>query len=176
MSNELMLSVVLGGVGLYFAVMVGRAGLAYARFRRVRPTALLTWPARRPPHFGMLVGLGVLAAWIAVLNGYMRRPFSHVLSQVVMSLYFILMVPLMARIRVGFYRDGVFAEGGFLPWSEIGRWAFRETPEIVLVLLSRAGSALRLTVPPAEYGAVRKVLEERARAHVLNVETGLLGL
>jgi hypothetical protein len=99
-----------------------------------------------------------------------------VLSQAVMALYFVLMVPLTARIRVGFYRDGVFAEGGFLRWSEIGRWAFRETPELVLVFLSRAGSALRLRVPPAEYGAVRKVLEERMRARVLNVEAGLLGL
>jgi hypothetical protein len=176
MSSELMLTMVLGGVGLYFAVMVGRAALAYARFRRVRPTALLTWPARRPPHFGFLIGLGGIAAWIAVLNGYMQRPFSHVLSQAVMAAYFVLMVPLTTRIRVGFYRDGVFAEGGFLPWGEIGRWSFRETPEIVLVLLSRAGSALRLPVPPDEYGAVRKVLEERARARVLNVEAGVLGL
>jgi hypothetical protein len=176
MPTDVMLGLLLGGVGLYFAVMVGRAALTYARFRRVRPTALLTWPARRPPLFGFLVGLGGLAAGIAVLNGYMQRPFSHVLSQAVMALYFVLMVPLTARIRVGFYRDGVFAEGGFLPWGEIGRWSFRETPEIVLVLLSRAGMALRLPVPPAEYGAARKVLEERARARVLNVETGLLGL
>jgi hypothetical protein len=31
-------------------------------------------------------------------------------------------------------------------------------------------------VPPDDYGAVRKLLEEKARAHVLNLERGVLGL
>jgi len=31
-------------------------------------------------------------------------------------------------------------------------------------------------VPPDEYGAVRKVLEDRIRARAVNVEAGLLGL
>ena len=153
-------------------------GLAgYLRFRRVRPTALLTWPAPRPAHFRLLLLLGVVSAGLAVLNGYLRRPVPPRLPQGVMSLYFILMVPLSGRIHLGLYRDGVWADAGFLPWTQIGRMAFRETPEIVLILLPRTGSAsFRLPVPPAEYGAVRKILEEKVRAHVLNVEAGILGL
>ena len=36
--------------------------------------------------------------------------------------------------------------------------------------------AFRLPVPPEEYGAVRKVLEEKIRARVVNMEAGILGL
>jgi hypothetical protein len=118
-----------------------------------------------------------VAALVATLNGLVHRPVHHVVPQGVMALYFILMVPLSTRIRVGLYRDGVWADAGFLPWAEIGRLAFRETPDIVLILLPRSGSnSFRLHVPPGEYGAVRKALEEKARARILNVEAGLLGL
>jgi hypothetical protein len=55
--------------------------------------------------------------------------------------------------------------------------AFRESPVIELILLPRGGSgSFRLPVPPDEYGAVRKLLEEKIREHVVNVETGILGL
>jgi hypothetical protein len=31
-------------------------------------------------------------------------------------------------------------------------------------------------VPPQEYGGVRKLLEEKMRAHEVNVDAGILGL
>jgi hypothetical protein len=113
-----------------------------------------------------------------VLNGGLQRPLTHVLSQAVMALYFLLMVPLLTRIRPGLYRDGVWADDGFLPYASIGRLAFFETPEIVLVLLpkGRLRGVFRLFVPPQEYAAVRKLLEEQIRARVLRVEEGILGL
>jgi hypothetical protein len=55
----------------------------------------------------------------------------------------------------------------------ITRLAFRETPDIVLLLLRKGGGAFRLRVPPAEYGTVRKLLEEKIRAHVLEPESVL---
>lgn len=178
MSQETVLTVALLGFGLYFSVLMVRGLAGYMRFRRVRPTALLTWPVKRPANFGMLVGLGVVAAAVTLLNSLMHRPMHHVFSQAVMSLYFVLMVPLSARIHLGLYRDGVWADDGFLPYARIGRLAFRETPEIVLILLPRGGASgsFRLPVPRDEYAAVRKVLEEKIRARVLNVEAGLLGL
>jgi hypothetical protein len=94
-----------------------------------------------------------------------------------MAAYFILMVPLCQNIRLGFYDQGVWADTGFLPYANIGRIAFRETPEIVLILLPRGRSgSFRLPVPPEEYGAVRKMLEEKIRARVVNIEAGILGL
>jgi hypothetical protein len=178
MPHETVLTVALLGFGLYFSVLMVRGLAGYFRFRRVRPTAVLTWPVKRPANFGMLVGLGVVAAAVTLLNGLLQRPLHHVVSQAVMSLYFVLMVPLSARIHLGLYRDGVWADDGFLPYARIGRMAFRETPDIVLILLPRGASSgsFRLPVPRDEYAAVRKVLEEKIRARVLNVESGLLGL
>ena len=176
-SNETVLTVGLMALGVYFTVLLVRGLAGYLRFQRLRGTALLTWPAPRPAHFRFLVLLGVLAAAVAALNGFMQRPIHHVLPQGLMSLYFILMVPLSGQIQLGLYRDGVWADAGFLSWTQIKRMAFRETPEIVLILLPRTGSAsFRLPVPAAEYGAVRKALEEKVRANVLHVEAGILGL
>ena len=45
--NETMLTVVLVGVGVYFSVLLARDLAGYLRFRRLRSTALLTWPVRR---------------------------------------------------------------------------------------------------------------------------------
>ena len=38
------------------------------------------------------------------------------------------------------------------------------------------GASFKLPVPGAEYGTVRKVLEEKARAGVLQLEPAILGL
>jgi hypothetical protein len=175
--NETIITVGLLGLGVYFSVLLVRGLMGYMRFRKVRPTAQLTWPVRPPAHLPFLLGLGVVATILTFVNGYLNRPFHHVYSQAVMALYFMFMVPLSARIHLGFYRDGVWADTGFLPYAKIGRMAFREGHEIVLILLPRGGSqSFRLPVPPEEYGAVRKVLEEKIRARVVNVEAGILGL
>ena len=176
--SETLMTIILLGLAVYFSILVARVLSGYLKFRRLRPTALLTWPTRRPPHFFLLVVLGVVAFAVAVLNSSLHRPFHHVYSQGVMAAYFILMVPLAARIRLGLYRDGVWADSGFLPWAKIGRLAFLETPEIVLVLLPKGGfgSAFRLLVPPHEYAAVRKVLEEKIRAREVMMEEAILGL
>jgi hypothetical protein len=171
------MSVGLVGLGLYFAVQLGRGLRGYARFERVRPTAVVTWPVPRPPNWGFLLGMGVVSLFLTALNGYLARPLHHVASLLAMSLYFIGMVPLARRIRLGLYRDGVWADAGFLAYSDIGRFAFRETPEIVLLLVPRGSRApFRLPVPPGEYGAVRKHIEDKVRSHAVNVERSILGL
>jgi hypothetical protein len=176
-SNDRVLTYGLLGLGTYFSVLLIRGMAGYVRFRKVRSTAVLTWPGRRPAHFRFLLVLGVISAALAVLNGLLDRPFHHVYSQAVMALYFILMVPLSTRIHLGLYRDGIWADSGFLRYDDIERMAFFDTPEIVLVLLPRRGSgSFRLPVPPGEYGAVRKVLEEKKRARIMNLGEGILGL
>jgi hypothetical protein len=169
--------VVLLGLAVYFSVAVARSLAGYLLFLKVRPTALLTWPGRRPAHFPLLIVLGFVAAALTVINGTLDRPFHHVYSQGVMAVYFTVMVPLSLKIQLGLYRDGVWADAGFLPYGKIGRMAFRETPEIVLILVPRGRSGpFRLPVPSSEYGAVRKILEEKIRSHVVNVEKAILGL
>ncbi len=179
-ANQTIISLGLLGLGIYFSVLLIRGFAGYLRFCRVRPTAVLTWPGRRPRYFPLLLGLGVVSAALTVIHSWRAFPFHHVYSQAVMAVYFILMVPLSARINLGLYRDGVWADTGFLPYRSIARMAFREAPEsreVILVLLPRGRSGpFRLPVPREDYGAVRKVLEEKVRAHLVNVDQAILGL
>ena len=56
-------------------------------------------------------------------------------------------------------------------------WLSWRRPRSRSSLVPRGGrGAVRLTVPPREYGAVRKIIEEKSRAHVVNVEDAILGL
>ncbi len=176
-AHDAALAVILPALGVYFGVLLLRGLRGYLRFRGLRATALATWSGPPAARFDPLPLLGVAAAVVALLNGVMRRPLLHVLAQALMAAYFVLMVPLARRIRLGFYRDGVWADAGFLPWSDIRRLSFRETPELTLVLLPRRGSrSFKLPVPPSEYGLARKILDEMVRARVLRLEPGMPGL
>jgi hypothetical protein len=175
--NETLLTVSLVGVAVYFSVLIVRGVLGYARFRRVRGTALLTWPGARPAYFSLLLFMGLVAAGLAVLNGYLRYPFHKVYSQLSIALYFIGVVPMLTRIPKGLYADGIWVEDGFVPYDRIRRLAFREGPQLELLLVPWGrGGARRLAVPPAEYGAVRRILGDKIRAHALNLEGSILGL
>jgi hypothetical protein len=175
--NETLVTIALGGVAIYFSVLIIRGALRYARFRKVRPTALVTWPGPPPAHFRLLLGLGAVAAAVAVLNGALHYPFHKVYSQLAIAFYFIGILPLLARIPFGFYGDGIWSEQGFLPYHRIRRLAFHEGSEVVLLLVPWNGhGALRLPVPPGEYGAVRRVLGDMIRSRVLNLEGSILGL
>jgi hypothetical protein len=176
--NEQIITGALAALAVYFTVLVGHALVRWLFFRRVRHTALYTWRTRVPLIQRLLPLLGMVSAAAAVMNAALSRPLHHVYSQVIMAVYFIAMVPLLERIPVGVYRDGVLAERGFVPWGRIARLAFRETPEIVLLLLrrGRGRSLFRLPVPASEYGAVRRVLLEKMREREVDVDAPILGL
>jgi len=175
--QQLLVSAGLLGIGLYFGVQLVRGIAGYRRYRRVAPTALATWPSPPPAQLPLLYLLGVGGAVVAALNAGLRRPVHHVVGLALMAAYFLGLVPLARRIRLGLYRDGVWAHRGFLRWEDVARIAFVEAPEIVLLLQPRRGRAsFKLPVPAGEYGAVRKVLEEKARAGVLQLEPKILGL
>jgi hypothetical protein len=176
-ASEAMLALVMAGLAVYFSVLLVRGTRGYLRFRRLRPTAIVTWRAPRPAHTPFLLVLGVVALGVAGLQAWFGRPFHHVYAQLATAAYFIVLVPLCGNIRLGLYRDGVWADAGFLAYRDIGRMAFREGREIVLTLLPRGRTRpFRLLVPPDEYGAVRKLLDEKIRQHVLTMEKGILGL
>jgi hypothetical protein len=176
--NETVMTVALGALAVYFTVMVVLAFWRWVSFRRVRHTALYTWHARVPLVQRLLPLLGMASAAAAILNGALGRPLHHVYSQFIMAVYFVAMVPLLERIPIGVYRDGVLADRGFVPWGQIARLAFRESPEIVLLLLRRGRGRLpfRLPVPASEYGAVRTVLLEKMRERRVDIDAPLLGL
>jgi hypothetical protein len=169
------LTLVFLGLGVYFLVLTARGLVRYGRFRRARPTALITWRTPRLAFSTAFSVFGVLTLAVAAINGLLGRPVLHVVGLGMIALYFLLMVPLLGRIELGFYREGVVAPGGFVPYARIRRLAFFESREIVLVLVPRSGAALRLPVPAAEYGGVRRLVEEQVRTHGLELE-GMLGL
>jgi hypothetical protein len=165
------------GLGIYFAIQLARGFLGYARYVRLAPTAVVTWPAPRPPQVPWLLGLGVLGAATAAVNAWLGRPLYHVLGLTLMAVYFLVMVPLALRIRLGVYRDGVWADRGFLRWDRVARYAFVESPGIVLLLTPRSGGAsFCLPVPPEEYGTVRKLLSDKERDGALHPEPVILGI
>jgi len=165
------------GLGVYFFVQLARGLAGYLRFRQVWPTALLTWPTPRPAQLPWLLLMGVMGALTAAINAWLHRPPHHVIGLSLMAAYFLVLVPLARHIRLGLYRDGVWAHRGFLRWQDVSRIAWLETPQIVLLLQPRKGSAsFKLPVPPEEYGTVRKVLEEKVRAGVLRLDPAILGL
>jgi hypothetical protein len=176
-SQQHVISLGLLGLGVYFAVLLARGLAGYLRFRRLSSTAVLTWPTPRPAQLRYLTVLGVLGAVLAVVHAWLHRPIHHVVAFGLMTVYFLGLVPLARRIRLGLYRDGVWAHRGFLRWSDVGRIAFVEAPQIVLLLRPhRGGASFKLPVPAEDYGAVRKVLEEKARAGVLHLDPAILGL
>lgn len=166
------------GLGLYFAVQLARGAAGYLRYRRVATTALVTWPAPAPAQLPWLLLLGAAGAITAAVNAWAQRPVTHVIGLALMAAYFLGLVPLARGIRLGLYRDGVWAHRGFLPWADVARIAFVEaTPDVVLLLSPRRAEApFKLPVPAAEYGTVRKILQEKARAGALQLEPAILGL
>jgi hypothetical protein len=175
--NDRLMTVGLVGLGVYFLVLLARGLFGYSRFQKVKKTAVLTWPVPRPSNYVYLMALGVLSLVLAGTNLYLGRPVHHVAALLLMALYFVVMVPLARRIQLGLYEGGVWADAGFLPYGEIRRMAFREGDQIVLVLVPRDGaSPFKLPVPAAEYGAVRRHLQDRIRAHDLIMDGTILGL
>ncbi len=163
-------------MGVYFLVQLVRGLAGYLRYLRVSATAELTWPTPRPAQLPWLFALGVLGAVTAAVSARQQRPLYHVAGLALMAVYFLGLVPLTRRIRLGLYRDGIWAHRGFLPWTEVSRIAFVESPQIVLLLQSRQGAAFKLPVPPDEYGAVRKRIEEKTRSGELQLDPAILGL
>ena len=176
-TQQQIVSLGLLGLGVYFTVQLIRGLLGYRGYLLVRPTAVTTWPAPRQAITRWLVTLGIFGGVVALLNAWLQRPPHHVYGLAVMSAYFLVMVPLATKIRLGLYRDGIWADAGFIRWEDIARAAFRETPEVVLLLLPRSGRGpFRLPVPPEEYGAVRKLLAEKSRTGELHLDPAILGL
>jgi hypothetical protein len=176
-TQQTIVSLGLLGLGVYFTVQLVRGLLGYRSYLLVQPTAVAIWPAPRQNLTRWLVALGILGGVLALLNAWLQRPPHHVYGLAVMSAYFVVMVPLATRIRLGLYRDGIWADAGFIRWEDIARVAFVETPEVVLLLLPRSGRrSFRLPVPSGEYGTVRKLLADRSRTGDLHLDPAILGL
>jgi len=87
-----------------------------------------------------------------------------------MFVYYGYAFPMSTRIARGFYRDGVWSDGGFMPWARISAVSWREEPVVTLVLISRVHHvAKRLEVPGHLYGQARRLLRDKVKAHDVHI-------
>ena len=117
--------------------------------------------------YGLLLVIGaVLSVLILYKLAVLRRHPSEVFGEAMMLLYYGYAFPLSLRIGRGFYEDGIWSDGGFMPYSHIGGLTWREGDQITLVLMHRVRAfARRLVVPERYYGAARRLLRDKIAAH-----------
>ncbi len=158
---------ILLGVGFFFANV--RLFAQFVRFLKIRSSALLTWPGRRPPFYGLLLVLGaVLAVLIVYKLAVLKRHPIQVFGESMMLVYYAYALPLSLKIGRGFYQDGIWAESGFIPYSSIGglTWREGERQQVTLVMIYRMRAfARQLVVPERYYGAARRLLRDKIAAH-----------
>ncbi len=167
MSLTSVLSTLLVVLGAGFLVANARVVWSFLRFRRLRPTAVLTWRGRRPPFYGLFMTLGVVLGLLVFFELVVqRRPPTQVFGEGMMFVYYAYAIPLSLRITRGFYEDGIWVESGFVPYSKIGGLTWREQDEVTLVVIDRVGRfARRLVVPHQHYGEARRLLRDKIAAH-----------
>ena len=162
------LSRVLFYFGVGFLIANLRLLYQFIRYARLRSSALLTWRVRPPSHYVVLLGLGaVLSVLIIYKIAFLRWAPEDVFGEAMMLVYFGYLVPLSLKIGRGFYEEGIWADGGFVPYESIGGITWRESEEaLTLVLLDRFRDFGRLlTVPQRYYGEARRVLRDKIAAH-----------
>jgi hypothetical protein len=164
------------GVGFLAANLFG-LGQQVLYWQR-RRTALLTWPAARPALFGLQVGIGAASGLLLAYNLLLRPDaVEQAFGVGMMFAYYAGIVRLSARIERGFYRDGVWSDRRFVRYGKIGALTWREEPGPVLLLAARNGrSAVRLTVPGSQFGAVRRLLRDLIDRRVIHLEDAGLHL
>jgi hypothetical protein len=158
------LLIVLGGG---FLVANLRLLAQYARFWRLRSSAVLTWPAGRPPYAVFFAALaGALGLLIIVKLVILRGVVTQAFGESMMLVYYGYAAPLSWRIGRGFYRDGIWSDSGFMRYAEIGGLSWREDTDVTLVLISRARRlARRLKVPLPLYAEARRILRDHIATH-----------
>lgn len=153
------------GVGFLYANL--RLLVQFVRYLKIRSSALLTWPGRKPPFYGLLLALGaVMAVLIVYKLAVLRRHPIQVFGESMMLVYYAYALPLSLRIGRGFYEDGIWADGGFIPYSRIGGMSWREGEQVTLVMIYRMRAFARaLVVPDRYYAAARRLLHDKIAAH-----------
>lgn len=166
------LSTVMLVLGFGFLAANLRLLFVFVRYLRIRSSAVLTWPGKAPPFYGLILTLGVvLGALVFTKLVFLQRPPRNVFSEGMMFLYYGYAVPISRRIRLGFYRDGIWSDSGFVPYWKIDglRWKEEHGDEITLVLIDRVRKMARvLAVPLPLYGAARRLLRDRLASHEIH--------
>ena len=162
-----LLTAVLYVLGGGFLLINLRLFLQYYRYTRLRRTAIVTWPPPRSPLTGLFFWVGALLAIVVFYKLVkLRLHPKFVFGETMMLIYYVYALPLGLKIRRGLYEDGLWTDGGFIPYVNIGGLTWREGVETTLVVLYRWRSfARRLIVPEPYYGEARRVLRDKIATH-----------
>jgi hypothetical protein len=154
-------------VGAGFLVFNLYIGYQYVKFRRQQRSALLTWDPPRPPLYRFFLWVGALLGVVIVCKlAVLKMPPNSVFGESMLLVYYVYALPLSLKIQRGFYEDGIWTDGAFIPYANIGGLTWREGDRITLVLLHRwRNFARRLTVPESLYGEARRVLRDKIATH-----------
>lgn len=155
------------GIGIFFLIVNLRLLYQLVRFMRIRSSALLTWQGVAPPFYRLFALVGAVLAIIIICKlWYLQLHPKNVFGESMMLVYYSYAQPLSLKIGRGFYQDGIWAEGGFVPYSEIGGLTWREGEQVTLVMMFRMRNfARRLVVPDTYYGAARRLLRDKIATH-----------
>ena len=174
MKAQPILAAILLLLGVGFLIANARLVLEYVRFLRRKSGALLVWPSRKPPYYGMALGIGVIMGLLVFYKiVYLRQ---QAFGEIMMFAYYAYLMPLNRRIGRGFYEDGIWLDNAFIPYNEIGGISWREGEhEVALIVISRLRNlARRLIVPGDKYGAARRLLRDKIGEHAIHFTgTGL---
>lgn len=164
--------------GIGFLVANVRLTVELLRFQRRKRSALLVWPMPKPRFYGFNLALGVLLGLLLAYKVLVQaRTPDQVFGEAMMFVYYGYAFPLSTRISRGFYRDGVWADSGFMRWASISAVSWREGGPLTLVLVSRLRSVARpLHVPAHLYGEARRLLRDRIQSRDLHLGGAGLGL
>lgn len=178
MNVQPVLTAILLLLGAGFLVANAKLIIEYARYLRLRQTALLTWQSPKPPNYGIALGLGVVLGCLVFYKLVVLR--MQAFGETMMFVYYAYLTPLSRRIGRGFYQDGIWADTSFIPYNEVGGISWREGEhQVTLIVISRLRNlARRLIVPGDKYGAARRLLRDKIGEHEIHFSgTGLdLGL
>ncbi len=176
---------ILLGLGVGFLIANVRLGVELARWMRRRSTALIIWPARKPPLYGLSLAIGVMLGLLVLLKAYLAwrqtrdllpwlRLFpSYAFGELMMFVYFGYMLPLSTRIARGLYAEGIWTDTAFMPYDQIGGITWREGRTPTLVIISEAKArARRLEVPPPCLAEVRRLLRDKIKSRAIEIDGG----
>ena len=168
MNAQPILAAILLLLGAGFLIANARLIVEYLRYRRRKQGALLVWPGRKPPYYGMALAIGVTMGLLVFYKlVYLQQ---QAFGEIMMFAYYAYLMPLNRRIGRGFYEDGIWLDSAFIPYHEIGGITWREGEhEVALIVISRLRNlARRLAVPLEHYGAARRLLRDKIGEHQIH--------
>ena len=165
-----LLSTLLAGLGAGFLVFNLYLFFQYFRNRRLQRGALVTWPPPRPPLYGLFLWVGaVLAIVIFYKLAVLRLHPKFVFGETMMLVYYVYAMPLGLKIRRGLYQEGIWTDGGYIAYGNIGGLTWRDGSHPTLVVLYRWRSfARKLIVPTPFHAEARRVLRDKIAEHEIH--------